>query len=258
MAVAADFKLAQRFLVTHPPPGEPVLCAVAGSHLYGFPSADCELQLRGIHLAGTRELLGLSPPPPNFEVFEVFEEQEYDLNSIELGRALKLILGGNGHMLERILSPFQVIDSEHLFQLAELTGGAVSRRFGHHYVRLFEDLCDRHDRGVEPEARTQLGIFRAALTGAHLMRTGELLCDLERLATDQALPEACELIRRKRKGSDELVLSDEEDKRLRSRWPELKNVLDRSLGSSGLPETPANAEACSGWLVDLRVRRLGG
>ncbi|MEZ4465912.1 MAG: nucleotidyltransferase domain-containing protein [bacterium] len=63
-----DLDLGRRFVAERGPAGQVLLCAVTGAHLYGFPSPDSDLDLKGIHLAPTPTLLGLqvpsSPRPP--------------------------------------------------------------------------------------------------------------------------------------------------------------------------------------------------
>lgn len=39
-----------------------LVVALSGAHAYGFPSPDSDLDLKGIHVAPTRDLLGLSEP----------------------------------------------------------------------------------------------------------------------------------------------------------------------------------------------------
>lgn len=42
---------------------DPLLFAtVSGAHLYGFPSRDSDVDLRGVHLLPAADLLGLRPP----------------------------------------------------------------------------------------------------------------------------------------------------------------------------------------------------
>ena len=80
-----------------------MLCAVSGAHVYGFPSPDSDLDLKGIHLAPTRELLGLRPDLAVHDLTALHRGVECDLTTNEAGSALSLLLNGNGNMLERIL-----------------------------------------------------------------------------------------------------------------------------------------------------------
>ena len=41
-----DLDLAHEFVAANPPHGRLLLCAVSGAHMYGFPSADSDLDRR--------------------------------------------------------------------------------------------------------------------------------------------------------------------------------------------------------------------
>ncbi len=57
-----DLEIGRRFVDGNKPPGQMLLCAVTGSHHYGFPSPDSDLDLKGIHLSPIESLLGLEDP----------------------------------------------------------------------------------------------------------------------------------------------------------------------------------------------------
>lgn len=142
----ASLPLGRRFISADPPPGRILLCGLTGSHFYGFPSPDSDLDLKGAHLAPTEELLGLQPPGDTFERVSVFEGMECDYTSHELGKVLRLLLRGNGNMLERILSPIQLYQTEELEALQALARGAISRAFSGHYLGFFGKKCAEHQR----------------------------------------------------------------------------------------------------------------
>ena len=98
MSLLPDMDLGRRFLAAQPPPGRVLLCAVTGSHHYGFPSPDSDLDLKGIHLAPTEPLLGLSPVVETHDRLLVFEGTECDLTTHEAQKALLLLLRGNGNI----------------------------------------------------------------------------------------------------------------------------------------------------------------
>lgn len=105
--LTADLEIARAYIAHNPPPGTLLLCGVTGAHLYGFPSPDSDLDLKGIHLVPTVQLLGLEPATPPHDHTEIFQGIECDLTTNEASDALRLLLSGNGNMLERILSPTQ-------------------------------------------------------------------------------------------------------------------------------------------------------
>jgi predicted nucleotidyltransferase len=70
---------------------------LSGSHAYGFPSPDSDLDLKAVHTEPTRNLLGLSPRPHSAARLEVVRGVEVDYTSNEIGTVLAGILGGNGN-----------------------------------------------------------------------------------------------------------------------------------------------------------------
>ena len=108
----------------------------------------------------------------------MFDGLECDYTSHEARKALSLLLRGNGNMLERILSPFQLYETPELDALQALARGAISKRFADHYRGFFKGMCREHERSEEPHAKTLLYAYRVALTGIHLLRTGELIGDV--------------------------------------------------------------------------------
>ncbi|HEY8374964.1 MAG TPA: nucleotidyltransferase domain-containing protein, partial [Nannocystis sp.] len=190
-----DLELGRRFLLTCAVPGDVLQCGVTGSHAYGFSSPDSDLDLKGVFIAPTRALLGLRRPNDAVERLTTFEGLECDLSLIEVGRALALLLAGNGNMLERLLTPFQLYTSPEVEELQALARGAISRRFIRHYQGFFRGTCREHERSQPPRAKGLLYAYRVALTGVHLLRTGELETDLRRLAPMCGYEDALALIR---------------------------------------------------------------
>jgi hypothetical protein len=255
-ALLPDLDRARRFLAAQPAPGRAIVCAITGSHIYGFPSADSDLDLKGIHVAPIRRLLGLTRPAESFDRLEIFEGAELDLTLTEARLALDLLLRGNGNMLERILSPLQLIDGPALAELQALAKGALSKRFFRHYQGFFRGKCRDHERSEQPRAKSLLYVYRVALTGIHLLRSGALETDLSVLAPLYGYEDALDLIALKRQGSERGALPDPLDDHHRGSWPRLASDLEEAYATSGLPETAPNADALSQWLIELRLREL--
>ena len=252
--MTADLALGRRFLAARGPESRVLLCAVTGAHLYGFPSPDSDLDLKGIHLAPTPALLGLTTPPESFDRLEIFEGVECDLTTHEARMALSLLLRGNGNVLERLLSPLQVVESPELPALQALGRGAISQRFFHHYRGFFQGMQREHDR--QGTAKTMLYSLRVALTGTHLLRTGELQANVGVLGPVYGLPEVAELIAAKGAGQEKGPLDPGLDAHFRGRWPALEAGLAAAKVESPLPPEPENAPACHQWLVDARLAEL--
>ncbi|MEZ4475268.1 MAG: nucleotidyltransferase domain-containing protein [bacterium] len=249
-----DLDLGRRFVAERGPAGRVLLCAVTGAHLYGFPSPDSDLDLKGIHLAPTPTLLGLQVPSESHDRLEIFEGVECDLTTHEARMALSLLLRGNGNVLERLLSPLQLVGGPDVEALQALGRGAISQRFAAHYRGFFQGMRREHDR--QGTAKTMLYSLRVALTGTHLLRTGELEASLAVLGPEYGLPEVAELIAAKGAGQEKGPLDAGLDAHFRGRWAGLEQGLALALARSPLSPEPQNAAACHDWLVGARLAEL--
>jgi predicted nucleotidyltransferase len=247
-----QWDIATRFLDGSPPDGTVVLCAITGSHIYGFSSPDSDIDIKGIHLAPTEVVLGLRPPPLAHDRLTIFEGVECDLTTHEAGAALALMLKGNGNMLERIFSPIQLVRSPAADELRELARGALSRRCIGHYLGFFKGMQRESLRQEAPRAKTLLYSYRVALTGIHLLLTGTVVSDLPTLAREHGYPEVDELVSVKREGTEKGVLPSGDAERFRAAWPRLEAGLEEAHSRSPLPSEAPNVEAVNDWLVAQR------
>ncbi|MEM1413998.1 MAG: nucleotidyltransferase domain-containing protein [Myxococcota bacterium] len=245
-----DLDRARRFVATYAPPGEALLVAVTGAHLYGFPSPDSDVDLKGVHQAETASLLGLEIPDETHDVLRDFEGIEHDLTTHELRKAFTLLLGGNGNLLEQVFSPIQLFEGETLEALRELARGAISRRHARHYRGFFGGCQREHAR--EPRVKSMLYAYRVALTGVHLLRTGECIADVRELGPRYGFEDVLELVALKGSGQEKGPLPPELDRVHRARWPKLEAALDDALETSPLPEEPRGRDAIDAWLVARR------
>ena len=249
-----DLDLARQFVAANPPNGRLVLCGVSGAHMYGFPSADSDLDLKGIHLVPTRELLGLRPDVAVHDLTAIHRGVECDLTTNEAGSALALLLNGNGNMLERTLSPFQLTRTDEVLELQELARRSVSRLFVRHYAGFFRGCQREHER--EATAKTMLYSYRAALTGVHLLRSGVLEPNLTVLAPTFGYHDVADLVALKQAGTEHGPLPDDLDQHHRRRWPELEQALIDAEAESALPAAAPNTSEIEAWLISRRLAEL--
>jgi uncharacterized protein len=248
-----DLATARRFLTAKGAPGQ-LAVGLTGAHYYGFPSPDSDLDLKGVHVTDTRHIVSLRPPPDAIDYLGFFEGVEIDYTSHELAATLRLLLKGNGNMLERILSPYQLIDSESLAELQVLTRAAVSQKFYHHYHGFFGRTCQDWRAAQPKTVKGLLYAYRSALTGIHLLRTGECVGDVTRLADIYGFSQVSALVARKGSSHEHGELTahlgfDADLERLEA-------ILETARSESPLPPESPNADAINEFLVDLRRRRF--
>jgi predicted nucleotidyltransferase len=226
---------------------------LSGSHAYGFPSPDSDLDLKAVHTEPTRNLLGLSPRPHSAARLEVVRGVEVDYTSNEIGTVLAGILGGNGNYVERFLGDLILYATPAAEELRPIVSRALSRRVHRHY-RGFA-MQQRVALEAAPTAKKILYVLRTALTGTNLLSRGELVTDVTRLLDEHGYGEARELIEIKRAG-ERTPLEPAMAEAWRTRLDALFERLDAARDRSSLPEEPANSAEVEAWLVDWRLRQL--
>ncbi len=245
--------VAERALAEESARREHVVIYLSGAHAYGFPSPDSDLDLKAIHIAETRALLGFEPPVPTFDRAEIIDGVEIDYTSNELAGVLAGILAGNGNFLERVLGRTAFVGSPLLDELRPLVRASLSRRVHKHYRGFASSQLRFLDR--DPIVKKVLYVLRTALTGTHLLRSGELEADVTCLLDEYGFGEARDLVAAKRAGERTAA-----DPALLDAWrPRLQAALeglDVAFAQTVLPEEPPNAAALEAWLVDVRRARL--
>src|SRR6266480_3326812 len=87
----------------------PLLFAtISGAHLYGFPSADSDYDLRGIHVLPLEEVVGLTQSNETVEKSGIHDGLEIDLVTHDAKKFFSLMLKKNGYVLEQVFSPLVV------------------------------------------------------------------------------------------------------------------------------------------------------
>lgn len=247
--VATAFLAEQRTQRTH------LVVSLSGAHAYGFPSPDSDLDLKAVHVEPTRELLGLTPRSRAYEVIRVIEGVEVDYSSNELHLVLRGVVAGNGNFVERLLGHLQPEVSAELQPLRPLVHAVLSRKVHRHYQGFARQQLHAWAQSGFSSAKKLLYVVRTALTGTHLLRTGELQTDVTQLATPYGVDDLAPLIEAKRRG-EQAALPMTLSAQWQARTQSLFEQLDAAKDSSVLPEEPPvdAVRALDAWLLDLRRR----
>ncbi|WP_101258277.1 nucleotidyltransferase domain-containing protein [Streptomyces barkulensis] len=231
-----------------------VFATVSGAHLYGFPSRDSDVDLRGVHLLPVEELIGLREGEETVSRMWDRDGTELDLVTHDLRKFVRLMLRRNGYVLEQLLSPLVVHTTEAHAELAALAPTVLTRHHAHHY-RGFAGTQWRL-YGRTGELKPLLYTFRALLTGIHLMRTGEVCAHLPTLVEEvrEAPGHLAGLIDAKAEaehGSAPLDGGDAE--RVRADVEALHAVLAGARDVSRLPDEPSGRDALHDLVVRVRT-----
>ncbi|PJE94855.1 nucleotidyltransferase [Streptomyces carminius] len=239
-----------------------VFATVSGAHLYGFPSRDSDIDVRGAHLLPVEDLIGLREGEETFSrmwdrgAFGLAAEM--DLVTHDLRKFARLMLRRNGYVLEQLLSPLVVHTTAAHAELTALAPLVLTRHHAHHYRGFAATQWRLYER--TGELKPLLYTFRALLTGIHLMRTGEICAHLPTLLgrVAEAPGYLAELIEAKAAAEHAPVPASEapDADRLRADTEALHTVLAGARDASALPDRPGGHDALHDLVV--RVRKAAG
>lgn len=232
-----------------------LFATVSGAHLYGFPSRDSDVDLRGVHLLPATEVVGLRRGPETCDHTWSEDGAEIDLVTHDVAKFFRLLLHRNGYVLEQLLSPLVVVTGDAHEELVSLAPGCITVHHAHHYrgfaktqLRLF---------AKSGELKPLLYTFRVLLTGVHLMRTGEVQAHLPDLLADEAAPSyLVDLMTVKTAGEDSHLthVPDAPDRdTIDVDVTRLFGALEQAQASSDLPDAPSTHDALHDLLVRIRL-----
>jgi predicted nucleotidyltransferase len=225
---------------------------VSGSHLYGFSSADSDIDLRGCFATPLRELIGLKPPVETVEPKGVLAGTEVEAVSHEVGKYFRLMCRNNGYVLEQIFSPLIVFGEDFLAQLRPIATRCVTRNCYHHYRGFLNTQRKLMDKEETIWAKTLLYAYRVVMTAVHMLETGNIEAHLPTLNERFRMTYIPELIAQK-VATEKGVLQGLDMAFHRGELDRWEQRLDDAFTASQLSNEPPTEELHQ-FLVALRLK----
>ena len=202
-----------------------------------------------------------APEPSPIEHLSVFEGREMDFSSHDLAQVVRLLLRGNGNMLERLLGPLNLVTTPAGHTLRHLARQSLSRRLFYHYRGFFAGMRREYEREAAAGVRTAkrlLYAYRVALTGIHALLAGEIETRVDVLAERYHMPGVGALIQIKQRAEHQTLGEAEATPHLAA-IERLERQLEEArgaLGAAGIATEPGGAgTVCGGGAAAPAVRR---
>jgi predicted nucleotidyltransferase len=235
-------------------PGGILFATVSGAHLYGFPSRDSDVDLRGAHLLPLADLVGLREPEETTTRMWEQDGAEMDLVTHDLRKFVRLMLRRNGYVLEQLLSPLVVATTDVHAELVALAPGVLTSHHAHHYRgfartqwRLFEKTA---------ELKPLLYTFRALLTGIHLMRSGHVQAHLPALLEQVDAPGYLPDLIAAKAAAEHAPAALDDERRVRTDVETLHVVLEEAQKATELPDEPSAFDDLDRLVSRARLRNV--
>lgn len=267
---------------------KPVYITLSGSHLYGFPSKDSDIDIRCCHIIDTKALLHLTKGVEleieiekngkkvkqmrdrtsvlqwDGVVEDDGKEIPIEFESMEIYKTIGLAMGNNSNILEHIFSK-NLLTSEptEFLRLKELTKQSISKIVFNPYHGLVEFNYKKFIESMNPTYRDKLVkkylyVIRGCLVGAHALRTGEIEpCirpHIRALDNEEDRNLINELIEKKEDAEYQIAAIDH--KRCRELVARLKARMEIALAESPLPDKPINQAAWDDFFYNIRLKHI--
>lgn len=233
----------------------PLFATVSGAHLYGFASADSDVDIRGAYVRSLDSVLGLGPHKDTWEVADTRDGLEVDWVAHDVLKFVTLMTKRNGYVLEQLYSPLVVQGGEWLEELRELARASVIRPLYYHYRGFYHN---QHKLIVAGQYTTKamLYAYRVLLSGIHVLKTAQIEANLPNLLLEHPQSGVDTLLELKRQGKEKALLEEDQLHFHLASLAQLEKSLDKNFQESPLPESVENYEALSDYVV--RVRKALG
>lgn len=172
----------------------PAFYAVTGSHVYGFPDEDSDLDVRGFHVVDDAEYLRLEGPREQYAVnrdgttdgFEAYAD--LDFVSYELKKFGSLLHAANFNAFETVFEGVGVLNGipREMRSLRTLVREELPLDVRRTYRGMarsnYSRLPDPGPGDDHPSAKLYLYVIRGVLAGEYVRREGEIAADVTDLA----------------------------------------------------------------------------
>lgn len=246
-----NYEKLQTIASQHPYPL--VFATISGAHLYGFPSADSDFDLRGVHLLPIKEVVGLEIGRETIQIEEIREGLELDLVTHDAKKFFSLMLKKNGYVLEQLFSPLIVQTSPGHEELKTIGKKCLTKHHAHHYFGFARTEWKLFEKENPHRVKPLLYIFRVLLTGIYLMQTGIIEANLLNLNEVFNLSYIPELVDRKVNGAEKGILPQADLEFYGREYERLVVELEQAMEKSNLPEKPTGKDDLNDLLIRLRL-----
>ena len=238
---------------SHPHPL--LFTSTCGSKLYGFDTPRSDRDLHGAHIIPLDQLLGLEQPNPTI-VRKHQDTPPVEISTHEIRKCFGLLLNRNANILEQILSPLTVTTTPEHVELQAIAGHCITRRHAGHYMGMAKQAMNLLLNKPDLEIKNALHMYRALLTGIHLMRTGRLEPYLPTLNLEFQLPRLDHLLHQRQDPAAPQTLTPQENHACIQHGRQLTHNLENAADHSGLPMEPTGKAALNDLLLRIRKQAI--
>ena len=226
---------------------------VSGSHLYGFPSEDSDVDYRGIYVTNTNELLSLRKPKNVLEI--KLKDEVNDIVLFELEKEIGLALKSNCNILEH-MNAKQIYNTGEFIELRRLINNAFGKSgLYNSYLGMATFNYKKFIMGGKSTIKKHLYIFRGLMAGIYALQTGRIEPNLITLNKYFKIKEVNQLIKAKQDSREMSLIPEFKSHTLEDRINELFDRIDKAYEKSKIPDHPDEKDISEVNKFLLKIRK---
>jgi predicted nucleotidyltransferase len=235
----------------------PLFATLCGEHVRGWSGERSPYVVSGAMLVPIRELLGLRPARETKERTIGVDGRDVQICFHDLRKYLDEIARvANTKALEELYSPYVVFGGPEFEQLRRVSRAFLTKNCYHDYVE--RSRAPRAALSQEGTCKVTdlLEASRLYLTGAHLLKTGEIDSSLPALSERYEAFWLRPFISRQQRHGEGAVLTAEEARILQYDIDSLEQKLHEAHAGSQLQDGSGSITTLDEFLTDLRLKDL--
>lgn len=232
----------------------PLFLCVTGSHMWNLATPESDVDIRGIFIKPTEQILSLHKGADTIEATNVLGK-EVDLQLYEVEKAFFLMQSGNGNIIEMLLAPTI------FYQTDEIDWESLAKSY------LTKDLADYYKgyyHSQRKRAATNRGgkaltyTYRELYQGMWLMRHGELVHDFNKLKEliDSEFGGSMLLDKWLNRKNWDTPVAEEDLRHFEEDWNDLQYDFEREVKRSRLPDKFDGYQILNDELINLRRKEF--
>lgn len=232
--------------------GKLFFLTVSGSDLYGFPSANSDLDLRGAFIAHSNHFLGLH----NCKTTINSVNPDYQIH--ELKKEIMLALKGNCNILEHLFSK-PIYHIPEYITLKKLIADTLSKNGIYKSYRGMATFnYKKFILGGKQTYKKYLYVFRGLLAGRYFLETGKIEPNITKINSTYKFNLITKLVKSKKTGDATALIKNIDCGELEKLITHCYLKIDSAYEKSKLPETPSNKDlkTLNSYLLKLRKTML--
>lgn len=159
---------------------KPVYIVLSGSHLYGFPSKDSDIDIRCCHIKDTKSLFHLERGTDIYQWKEEIDGIKVEFESSEIQKVITLAMGNNSNILEHIFTKnLLTTESTEMKRLRKLARDSITTQVYYPYHGMGEYNYKKFIESMNPTyedklVKKYLYVMRSYLVGEYALLTGKI------------------------------------------------------------------------------------